>query len=43
MWNKNFSIEEIERTIKNFNIANSSDKIVIVSGQSNTLKLHEIG
>ncbi|MGC8796705.1 pyruvate kinase [Thermodesulfovibrio sp.] len=43
MWNKNFSLEEIEKTLKNLGIASSSDKIVIVSGQSNTIKLHRIG
>ncbi|GAB5046310.1 pyruvate kinase [Thermodesulfovibrio sp. TK110] len=43
IWNKNFSLKEIEETLKNLGIANSSDKIVIVSGQSNTIKLHKIG
>jgi pyruvate kinase len=43
MRNKNFSTEEIEKTIKRLGIADSSDKIVIVSGQSNTIKLHKIG
>lgn len=43
MWNKNFSLEEIEKTLKNLGIASSSDKIVIVSGQSNNIKLHRIG